>query len=219
MQYFFPLLWLHWLCDWKRWKNVTVVSSTLSRDTTQKKKKSKTYTLASYLCLPPTPAYLCFFIQCGTVAALRGGCEEVLRCLRPKGMNYGRVETVNGPLTGQGIHSARWHCYYLAITDGLINILMVGRRNIVNKIIYWAPFAFFSRSLTLLVRNGSFGEEWATTWRQGRLLSFFFSFLFFCCTSSLGVIRKCIWREVNFNRRIGVVCKVLVAFCGRKQRK
>lgn len=54
---------------------------------------------------------------------------------------------------------------------GLINILIIGRRNIVNKIIYWAPFAFFRRSLTLLVRNGPFGEEW-TTWRQGRLLVF-----------------------------------------------
>lgn len=36
-----------------------------------------------------------------------GGCEKVPCCLRPKGMNYGRLETVNGPFTGQGLHSAR----------------------------------------------------------------------------------------------------------------
>lgn len=89
---------------------------------------------------------------------------------------------------------------------GLINILMVGRRNIVNKIIYWAPFAFFRRSLTLLVRNGPFGEEW-TTWRQGRLPVFFFQL---CCTSALGGNKRHEFQSSHCR----VVCKVLVVFCG-----
>lgn len=115
-------------------------------------------------------------IQFWTIGTFKGGCEKVLCCLRPKGMNYGRLETVNGPFTGQGFHSAAdigiiWESWM-----DLINILIVRWRNIVNKIIYWAPFAFFRRSLTLLVRNGAFGAEW-TSWRQGRLLVFYSTLL------------------------------------------
>lgn len=98
-------------------------------------------------------------IQFRTIGTFRGGCEKVPHCLQPKGMNYGRLETVNGPFTGQGIHSAADIVIIWASWTGLINILMVRWRNIVNKIIYWAPFAFFRCSLTLLVRNGPFGGE------------------------------------------------------------
>lgn len=103
-------------------------------------------------------------IQCRTIGTFRGGCEKRCAACGPKEWTMADWRQWMGLLQVRAPIQPADIVIIWASWMGLINILIIGRRNIVNKIIYWAPFAFFRHSLTLLVRNGPFGEEW-TTWR------------------------------------------------------